>query len=276
MSISFSDFRPKLIAVDFDGTALNEKYDLTPRTEAALKRAAGLGIPVVCATGLMYVSALPFLTRIGVDAPCVFFNGAQLRNPASGEIVYEKTLGAELTADILSFYRENGWYVQIYHEDKLLVEDDEDERCRYYEKISRVKAVPMGKSFWDFSGASIKMLGIAFESDVYRAMVDKTAEKFRGRIYSAKSWGAFIEMVHPLVNKAQGLARVAESLGVEQKDVIAFGDGANDKEMIEWAGVGVVMNNAPDSLKQYADIIAPGNDSDGVAVILERLLGTDG
>lgn len=270
------NFKPKLIAVDMDGTILNEEGNLTPRTEAALKRAAASGITVVSATGRMYPSARPILRQIGVTTPCIFFNGAQIRNPATDETVYERTLGIALTAELLSFYRENNWYIQIYHDDKLFVADDSDERCKYYEKTSRIKAVPLGKSFWDYGVASIKMLGIAFESDVYRAMVEKTADRFGNRLYTATSWGSFIEMVHPQVNKARALASVAKSLGVGQRDVMAFGDGENDVEMLAWAGVGVAMGNASERVRGRADVIAPDNDSDGVAVIIEKLLEREG
>lgn len=265
-------FRPELIAVDMDGTMLNEDGELTPRTEAALKHAIACGIKVIAATGRMYISAIPILRRIGATTPCVFFNGALIRNPRTDEIVYERTLGKELTSELLAFYRENSWYIQIYHDDQLFVVDDSDERCKFYEKASRIKAVSIGERFWNFDGTSVKMLGIAFEKNAYAAMVERTVEKFAGRLYTATSWGSFIEMVHPEVNKARSLARVAESLGVEQRNVLAFGDGANDKEMLAWAGVGVAMGNASDSVRECADVIAPDNGSDGVAVIIEKLL----
>lgn len=266
------NFKPKLIAFDIDGTVLNDEGELTPRTEAALKSAIAAGIKVISATGRMYPSARPILRQIGITSPCVVYNGAQVRDPVSEDIVFELALDSELTSDVLSFFHKNNWYAQIYHEDKLLVEDDGDERCRYYEMVSRIKAVPLGKRFWDFNGPSVKMLGIAFESDVYQDMVKRTVEEFGDRLYTAESQDAFIEMVHHDVNKARSLARVAKVLDIEQKDILAFGNGANDREMLAWAGVGVAMDNAPSRVKDCADMTAPDNDSDGVAVIIEKLL----
>lgn len=265
-------FKPELIVVDMDGTILNEESNLSSRTEEALKRAIASGIKIISATGRMYTSAKPILRRIGIDAPCIFFNGALIRNPQTDETAYERTLGTDLTSELLAFYRENNWYIQMYHNDKLLVLDDNDERCKYYEKTSRVKAVSMGESFWEFDGASVKMLAMAFESDLFDLMIKRTVEKFADRLYTTTSWSSLVEMVHPEVNKARSLTLVAESLGVEQRKVLAFGDGANDKEMLAWAGVGVAMGNAPDGVKECADIIAPDNGNDGVAVIIEKLL----
>lgn len=265
-------FNPKLIAFDIDGTVLNEEGELTPRTEAALKNALAAGIKVISATGRMFPSARPILRQIGIISPCIVYNGAQVRDPVSEDIVFELALDSELTSDVLSFFHKNNWYAQVYHDDKLLVEDDSDERCRYYEMVSQVKAVPLGKRFWDFNDPSVKILGIAFDSDIYKNMIKKTAEEFADRLYIAESQGAFIEMVHRDVNKARSLALVAAGLGIEQKDVLAFGDGINDREMLSWAGVGIAMDNAPNRVKDCADMTAPDNDSDGVAVIIEKLL----
>lgn len=266
------DFKPKMIAFDIDGTILNDRGELTPRTVAALRRAMDSGIKLVCATGRMYPSALPILRLIGVTSPSVILNGAQIRNPVTHEVVYEHTLGKRLTREMLDFYHDNGWYIQIYHDDKLLVADDGDERCKYYESISRVKAVPLGGDFWKFDGASAKMLGISFDPDIYKIMFNKTNAAFSGKIYSAASQGRFIEFVHPEVNKARSLAKAAELSGIGRRDVLAFGDGDNDREMLAWAGVGAAMGNAGDGVREQADIVVPDNNSDGVAATIEKFL----
>lgn len=266
------NFKPRLIAADIDGTLLNSDGELTPRTRAAISRALELGVKVVTATGRMYSSAAPVARRLGITSPCVFFNGAMVRDPRGGEIIFQRPLDERLTSEILSFFRENNWYVQLYHGDKLYVKDDGDERCKYYEKTSRVKAVPLGENFWSFRGASFKMLGMDFESGAYKLMLEKTAEKFGDRLYTAASLDSFMEMVHPLVNKARALESVAAGLGIKSGEVLAFGDGANDREMLEWAGVGVAMGNARGPVRESADLIAPDNDSDGVAVIIEKFL----
>lgn len=265
-------FKPKMIAFDIDGTILNDKGELTPRTLSALRRAMASGVKLVCATGRMYPSALPILRRIGITSPSVILNGAQIRNPVTHEVVYERTLGRELTRAMLDFYRGNGWYIQIYHDDRLLVPDDGDERCKYYESISKVKAVPLGGDFWNFDGASAKMLGISFDPDTYKIMFNKTNEVFAGKIYSAASQGRFIEFVHPEVNKARSLALAAELSGVDRRDVLAFGDGDNDREMLAWAGVGAAMGNARDGVRELADIVVPDNNNDGVAAAIENFL----
>lgn len=270
-----SIFTPGLIALDMDGTILNSSSELSSRTRNALRAAISCGIHVAVATGRMYPSALPVIKEIGISTPSIFYNGAVVRDPVSGEILLERGLGKELTAEILSFYREKDWYIQIYSDDKLYVKDNHDPRSRFYENISKILPVSLGEDFWNFSVNSTKLLGIALDDRTMALMAEKTKSRFNDRIYMATSWEAFVEIVHPEVNKAKGLALVAEKLGVDTKNVLAIGDGTNDTEMIKWAGHGVAMGNAPDIVKAAADEIAPDNDGDGAAIIVERYLGRE-
>ena len=103
-------------------------------------------------------------------------------------------------------------------------------------------------------------------------MCEAVEREFGSRIYHATSWNAFIEMVHPSVNKAAALRRVCEFYGVAREDAIAIGDGGNDAEMVRWAGVGVAMGNARAAVKEAADIVVPPNTEDGAAQFIEKLL----
>jgi hydroxymethylpyrimidine pyrophosphatase-like HAD family hydrolase len=82
-----------------------------------------------------------------------------------------------------------------------------------------------------------------------------------------------VELTAPGVHKGSGVARLCERLGIGRRDVVAFGVGLNDHEMLTWAGYGVAMGNAEDVTKAIADEVAPSNDDDGVAAIVERLVG---
>ena len=81
-----------------------------------------------------------------------------------------------------------------------------------------------------------------------------------------------LEIVPPGVNKGSGLARVAELLGIPREETVAIGDGENDIAMLRWAGLGIAMANAPDSVKAAADVIAPHCDADGAAWAMEKYL----
>jgi hydroxymethylpyrimidine pyrophosphatase-like HAD family hydrolase len=84
-----------------------------------------------------------------------------------------------------------------------------------------------------------------------------------------------VELTAPGVHKGSGVAHLCERLGVERADVVAFGDGLNDHEMLGWAGYGVAMGNAERPTHAIADEITTSNDEDGVAIVVERLLGAN-
>ncbi|MDO5114912.1 MAG: Cof-type HAD-IIB family hydrolase [Synergistaceae bacterium] len=264
--------RPKLIALDMDGTMLDERSRLTERTKAALRAAQEAGVRVAVATGRMYPSAMVHIRDAGIESASIFYNGALIRDPLTDETIYEKNLGAELTAEILSFFRERGWYIQIYSDDRLIVKDASDERCKYYEDICGLKAMSLGDNFWSCGLDSAKLLGISFDREIFLQMCNEVRQRFGGRIYQATSWNAFVEIVHPTVNKAEGLKRVSCRYDIAREEVMAIGDGGNDAEMIRWAGIGVAMGNAKEAVKKAADIVAPPNSEDGAAWAIEAAL----
>lgn len=255
-----------------DGTMLNAESRLSDRTKEALRAAQRAGIRVCAATGRMYPSAMIHIRDIGIESASIFYNGALVREPVSGHTVYERRLGADLTAEILDYFKSNKWYVQMYCDDKLVVVDTADERCKFYEDICGVPAEGRGDAFWKSGLDSSKLLGISFDKEEFHRMCDMVHERFGARIYQATSWGSFIEIVHPEVNKARALKRVADHYGIAREDVMAFGDGANDIEMLRWAGTGIAMGNAKDSVKEAADVTAPPHTEDGAAQIIEKLL----
>lgn len=262
---------PKLIALDMDGTMLDGEGRVTPRLKAAFAAAQKLGIKIVAATGRMYPSAMMHLREAGIRSASIFYNGALIRDTENDRTIYERRVGKSLTAEMLRFFRERGWYIHVYSDDRLIVADDGDERCRYYERLSGQKAFAYGERFWECGLDSSKLLGISFDGDEFLKMQREVNDAFGSRVYKATTWGAFLEMVHPSVNKASALARVCDYYGVRRDEAVAIGDGGNDIEMIKWAGTGVAMGNSKESVKAAADIIAPSNTEEGAARIIEQL-----
>ena len=265
-------FAPKLIVLDLDGTALDSTSSLTRHTIDVLHRAMDKGIKVMVATGRMCPSALPIIRTIGTDLPCIFYNGAIIKDPVSGKTLFKQEIGSKVTSEVADFYHDNGWYLQRYYNDRLYVVDDNDERCKFYVSIAKVPAYPLGADFWSERSDSIKLLGIADGPDEFERMVTLTREHFLDRLYVATSWKRFVEMVNRDVNKAKSVAKVAAQLDIESKYALAIGDSTNDREMIEWAGLGIAMGNADQELKNAADEIAPDNVHDGAASVIERFL----
>ena len=96
--------------------------------------------------------------------------------------------------------------------------------------------------------------------------------RFHGRLFIAKSLPFFLEFAHPNVSKGSGLQFVADRLGFTAEQTVAFGDGENDLELVDWAGYAVAVENAHAVVKARADFVCPSADEEGVAQVIEAFL----
>jgi hydroxymethylpyrimidine pyrophosphatase-like HAD family hydrolase len=97
-------------------------------------------------------------------------------------------------------------------------------------------------------------------------------DRFGRRLYISKSLPYFLEFAHPDVTKASGMDFLAERLGVSAERALAFGDGENDVELLEWAGYAVAVENAHERVLAVADLVCPRDSEQGVAQVLEAYL----
>ena len=100
----------------------------------------------------------------------------------------------------------------------------------------------------------------------------RPAARFEGRLFIAKSLPFFLELAHPDVSKGSGLQFVADRLGFGPHDVVAFGDGENDLELVDWADYAVAVENAHPAVKARADFVCPSAEEEGVAQVIEAFL----
>jgi len=257
----------KLIAIDLDGTLLNNDLKISPRAVAAIQAAQKKGVMVTLCTGRMYISASRYAQELGLDIPLVTYNGALVKSSLSQEVLYERNLPLEEARHILKVCEEFDCQLNIYVDDKLYVEKSNDWAKKYARKVS----VPLNEvdSFLDFLKVSpIKMLAIGEEDTLYMLRKRLTDRE----IYITRSHSYFLEMLNPEATKGKGLAEVVKKLAIDRKNVMAIGDNENDIEMFKYAGYSVAMANAGDDIKAHADYVTKNNDDDGVAEAIEKLV----
>ncbi|EGO62544.1 Cof-type HAD-IIB family hydrolase [Acetonema longum] len=260
----------RLVAIDLDDTLLDHQTKVSPRAVEAIRQAMAQGVTVTVATGRMYASALPYARQLNLDVPLITYNGALIKACLSGEVLYHRTIERELAAEIMELFRARDWYIQSYVDDVLYVREVNDQ-ARAYEASAKVKAVPLGESFYTEALPPTKMLALARPEEI-REQYRVVKQHFGGRLYAAVSKPTYLEMTHPAVNKGIALSYLAQKLGVDRREVMAIGDSQNDLDMIEFAGWGVAMGNAMDLVKSKADAVTAANDADGVAEAIERYI----
>ena len=265
----------RAVAMDLDGTVLDETFQPSQRTTDAIALAEATGIACLIATGRMFVSARRVAGRLGIRRPIVCYQGAMVADPTDGSILVHRPIEAPLAREILSAMpEEHARRSNLYVDDELYVWEENEATVRY----SQVAGVPMhvvgDTTKWlERPTTKIVTVGTPETMDVLR---DAMQPLFGSRAFVAKSLPYFLEFSAPGVSKASGLALVADLLGFTAEQAIAVGDAENDREMLEWASLGVAVANADERLIGEADAVIPSVHDDGVAQLLEALAAARG
>ena len=263
----------RLIAADMDGTLLDPSSRLTERTIKALRAAEEAGAGVVLASGRMPCALRYFVETLNITAPLIAYNGALIADPRTEETLGSFPIEAALGREIAGACEALSLHIQAYEGDAFWCETANQFAKDYQTFLNcpvRLEAVGEKLSTW-LAFDTPKMLAIDTAQRVQECL-PRLKERFAGRVKIATSNPKFIEFVSPKAGKAVALARVSEITGVPRDEIIAFGDGLNDLDMLEWAGTSCAMENGAPEVKARSTRVVPSNAEDGVAQAVEALL----
>lgn len=272
----------KLIAIDLDGTLLTSDKRITPRTRKALHRAAEMGMLIVICTGRGLPQSVEVLRGIDISMPLVLHNGAMIAEYPTGKVIGSFPLRMNLARRAVRVMREMEMTPAVYDyaagEHLLVCERGvchNSALSRYIEgKGETLRWVEDLAEYVDHD--VIQVMTIDQKRTVLGAIerLERELPEARiissGRVYSDSFW--FLEVLARDASKAKSLERLGEMYGVSPPQMVAIGDNFNDLNMFRYVGLSVAMSNAPEEVKRSADMIAPSNDEEGVAEIVERLI----
>jgi hypothetical protein len=259
-----------VIACDLDRTLIAEDGVLRPRTIAAIEAARGAGILVLLVTGRMFRSALPYARAAGIEEPLVCYQGAAVVHPGSREFLLHEPIPLELAREAIAAVEEEGFGLNCYVDDELYVAEI-TLNARAYADFQHIQITEVGDLLTWLERPPTKLVVVDAPDDL-DGLRPRLAARFGDRLFIAKSLPFFLELASPRVSKGSGMAFLAEHLGFEAERTVAFGDGENDLELLEWAGFAVCVENGHDGLKARADWICPGPENEGVARAIEAYL----
>lgn len=269
--------RIKMIGFDLDGTLLTTEKVLTERTKRALEEAARQGIIVLPATGRPLCGLPKELLSLPIIQYAVTANGARVLEVESGKVIYEKLLPVEKARKILDIFEEYDTLQDIYYDG--IGYADEEKLVHIYDYVM---THAMGEYILS-TRRPVPDIWKKFEEE--NRGLDKVQALFRNQDEKMDAWKRIevlggVEMTRALennieinaegVNKGAAMLRLGELFDIRREEIMAFGDGINDKKMLETVGVGVAMENAMPEVKAVADEIALSNDEDGVAKFIEE------
>jgi Cof subfamily protein (haloacid dehalogenase superfamily) len=235
-----------------------------------MQAARAAGIHVVIATGRMFRSALPYSQAAGIEEPLVCYQGAAVVDPVTREWLLHEPIPLELAREAISVLNEEGFGLNCYIGDELYVSEVTPEARRYAD-FQQLELHPVGNLLEWISEPPTKLVVIG-DPEVLDDLEQRMLARFDGRLYISKSLPYFLEFASPEVTKATGLEFLSEHLGFTRERTVAFGDGENDIELVDWAGYGVAVENAHDQVKEVADLVCPSVDEEGVAQVIESYL----
>ncbi|MBZ2201306.1 MAG: Cof-type HAD-IIB family hydrolase [Lentilactobacillus hilgardii] len=264
----------KMIALDLDGTTLNDDAQLSSRTRSVINQAVKEGCVVSIVTGRPNRLSESFYDDLHLNTPMINFNGNLGILPHKNwEREYQYTIDKEIVMELLSNSRKLGLnLIAVEGRDLFLANRGISSGFGFFPSTLQSNQILNQKSLKD---NPISITVQVEQPGQKQALMDYVLHHFGDQV-EVSPWGGphpIVEIATKGIHKSTGLKFLADYYGILQKDIIAFGDEANDATMMKYAGTGVAMKNAIDSIKKSADEVTQyTNDQDGVARYLEDYL----
>jgi Cof subfamily protein (haloacid dehalogenase superfamily) len=274
----------KALALDLDGTALLPDTTMGERTAQCLRNLISRDIQVIFCTGRAIEGAERFRIAIGAEGPMVFFNGAEVADMPSGEIISADLLDLDVVNFGIDLARSMGVHYQIYLPAGTVVDGVKSK----WEALVVDKPTPESEMYRNHTGivpqvkdlkevcATPGLRGcvkVMFITDPVRheEIRQKTLDRFGSKVYVARTFPTFLEIMNAGVSKGEGLKTAMKRRGLEAGEVIALGDEENDLLMFNAAGFSAAPANAREKVRAAADFVFASNAGEGLAVFLEDL-----
>ncbi len=266
----------RLLALDMDGTLFAEDLRISLRVRAAVQAAAHRGVLIATASGRIAAEGMRVVADLGLMpaqvAPLICYQGAMVYDLAAGPIL-ARTLDPSTALELIDYARGLDLGVNLHTVDEMFVERPQA-RDQFYAEVSNLSPIRVPDLAALVRERELRPLKLVFVTEQPRPaeLADAINAAFAGRVYAARTYVTFCEVVHPLANKGAALAFVAARLDIPLAQVMAIGDNHNDVPMLRRAGVSVAMGHAAPEVKAAARYVTDSLADDGVATAIQRFI----
>jgi len=266
----------RLIALDVDGTIRSGSNPIAERTRRAIDAAREAGATVTLATGRAYRSAIANSAALDIDVPISTSQGAYIADPISGEVFRHCPLTGDMALVTFDRLQEHigpndsdtqvvAYYPGIVYVDRI------SEWADSYGKRTEIE-VRYVNDLREVAGEGLtRIVAVGNDADI-EALERDIKPLLSMSVLVMRSLPYFCEILHPRGGKEDALSWMCERFGIARSETIAFGNGYNDVQMLEWAGLGIAVGDAVPEALAAADSVAPPFEEHGVAQVLEELL----
>lgn len=263
----------RAVYFDVDATLVDSRRRFHPATVAAVHALRDLGVRRALATGRALASAAPYVRAIAADAPLVLYNGSQVVDPDSGAVLAACELALEHAQRALELAAVHDLHVNCYM-DRLYVARL-GRRARASVAKDGLPAEPVGDlgAFLDRDPIKLLCIGPSAACDSFKQELDAGCALHPAPPTVVRSEPEYVEVLGHGAHKGHGLELACAAAKIDIGEVVAFGDGLNDLELLEAAGLGVAMGNAHPEVRARADRVIGHHDSDALGLALAEIFG---
>ena len=285
----------QMIVMDMDGTLLTSENKISPKTKELLLRVQQQGVRLVLASGRSYCKLLEYAKELCMDAYGGYLlevNGLILYDLASGKRHIRKQMGRIEMKELFTYFRQ--WDVEFmaqfddglydYNPESIIKEKAEYRRIhnlgedypwtggafalladnrKGYPNIHYIDT-------WEEIDRRINKVSIAYHADVMAEVSAQAKRDLKDRYWLGLTTPKWLELMPLGITKGSGLQALVDMLGISMRDVMAFGDGENDIEMLQAAGISIAMGNAMAEVKAAADEETDSNNDEGIFKALQK------
>lgn len=263
----------KLLAVDMDGTCLNDRQIISERTLTALKKAADGGITIVPTTGRS-LSFLPHqLKEQTFFRYVITSNGAVVFDTQEKRTVFSSLIPQKAAINLLLEGKKQGLGLTVHIDNRTVAEGSL--LCLLGKLIYKKDTKSTLKTDDIFQAlkqinSDVEEIQLFFFNKRKKEAAQRLVEKSSG--FTSSFGKTYVEMYSPNASKGLAIFKLAKALDIDKEDIICIGNGENDLTMFNYAGLKIAVENADLILKEQADLIVPSNNRDGVACAIEKIL----
>ena len=287
----------KLVAIDLDGTLLNSYGEVSKNNKETIQKAIEKGTEIVLASGRPIMSVKNLANEIGCNNYMICGNGAITYDLQNDEIIYDRFMEKSKVLQIVKICEENSIFYTVYTKDTILTKnlnyhvlffnqenankpenqktnitiiDNIEKYIEQREESDYLKITVCDTDRVIFESIirklrTVKDIDVLDIEHMSRKVIKDGTDKVLVEYY-------YTEITNINVDKWQAIENLIEKLQIDKSEVIAIGDNVNDKKMIENAGLGVMMENSAEYIKNTADFVTKDNDNDGVAEVINNFI----
>lgn len=285
----------KVIAMDMDGTLLSRENKILPQTKAKLMELQKQGIRLVLASGRSYCKLMDYAKELQMEKYGGFLlevNGLALYDLQHQKRYVRSQMEQAHVAELFAYFKQ--WDVEFiaqfddgmfdynppavmqekqrYRDAHQLPQDFPWTGGAFDLLVDHRKGYPKLTYIQDAQDIHqpINKVSVTHHEELMAVVSEQAKQDLAGRYWVGMTSPKWLEIMLPGITKGSGLHWLSELLHIELSDIMAFGDGENDIDMLQEAGIGIAMGNAMDIVKQAADVVTGGNDEEGIAQALQR------